>query len=665
MNDIDIKLGADYTGSNAFKKAQNDVFSLEKSVKNLAKQFGLVFGTQQLVQFGSEAVRAFATSEQQTQQLTQSLKNLGLSLSAVPLDDYLQKMELAVGVTRDKLQPAFLDLLSVTGSINKSQRLLNTSLEIQASGLMDVQQAADVLSKAYIGNKKGLKELRLGLTTAELDLLTFDQILALVEQRFSGQLQAKLGTTASNIERMGMAARQAKALIGEGLVNSFSILAGNGDIDAATIKLVQFGQAVSNVLQTLSALTAAALSGDFKGLANNLTNIWSGKKPSTGVNANTAMQAQQKQAEIDAAKRAKDLAALQRKAAKDQAALLKVQRAKSVFDLKKIQIEAALRGQITEEDRKRLLELKKITETEVDAVTRYNGILSDTQKKTADLIALGKSAKDIPNPYEPWAKELDKSQSFAERLKGYASFVAAIVANPFTGWFDKIFGINERLTETVNKTNILKMVTNPFAAWFEKLSASNPVIDFIYKIASEIAKIIENPFNPWQAALNLGKLAINSVLSLAKTILSAITGNPFKSWADAGSSIKTTLENIWKNILPNFKGINWNPFSGWSSAIDNILSKLKSVWEWLKKFDINPFDGKSSMASYTGASASIGNAATSVSNANSNQNISINVSGAMDPYATANAIANALNLSATSTGSYNSLGISKSMVSYA
>lgn len=664
MNDIDIKLGADYTGAPAFKKATNDVFSLEKSVKNLAKQFGLVFGAQQVIQFGKESVMAFANSEAQAQQLTTALTNLGLSLSAQPIDEYLQKLELAVGVTRDKLQPALLDLLSVTGSINKSQKLLNASLDIQASGLMDVQQAANILSKAYVGNKKGLKELRLGLTTAELDLLTFDQVLALVEQRFSGQLQAKLGTTASNIERMGIAGRQAKTLIGEGLVNSFSILAGNGSIDAATTKLVQFGQAASNVLQTVSALIAGVLGGDFKGMANNLLSIWSGKKTNASAAGDAAAAAQQKKVEEEAAKRQKYLASLQAKAAKDQAALLKVQRQKAIFDLKKIQIEAALRGQISDEDRKRLLLLKEITENEIDRVTKYNDILSQTQNKAANLISISKDAKNIPNPYAPWADSLDKSQSMGDRLKGYATTIAGIVANPFTGWFTALFGSSNSANNLSSKLTPLQSLTNPFAKWFDSLAASNPVVNFLKDAAGWIAKITDNPFDPWRASVALAHGIVNFLWELTKTIIRNIT-NPYAAWKSVLDFTMKTLSDIWKFISTNFKTLT-NPFSSWGTGIQSVWDKLKNLWKWLWERDWNPFNGKSSVSStsYAGVSASVGSAAMS-NNVSNNQSVNINVSGAIDPYGTANAIADVLNLSATAVGSYANLGVSKTLVSYA
>lgn len=663
MNDIDIKLGADYTGAAAFKKAKNDVFSLEKGVKNLARTFGIAFGAQEVIQFGTQAVKAFANSERQTQQLTQSLTNLGLSLSSAPLDEYLQKLELAVGVTRDKLQPALINLLSVTGSISKSQKLLNTSLDIQASGLMDVQQAAEILSKAYVGNKKGLKELQLGLTSAELDILTFDQALALIEQKFGGQLNAKLNTTASDIERLGAAARQAKTLIGEGLANSFSDLAGNGDIDAATIKIVQFGQAVSNTLQTLAALMSGAFSGDLGGMVNNLLKIWSGKKTPASAANDTAMAQQQRKAEEAAAERAKKLGVLQAKAAKDQAALLKVQRAKSVFDLKKIQIEAALRGQISDEERKRLLELKKITEAELDAATKYNMLLNDTQKKVKDLIEESKKVKEIPNPYEPWKRATEDTRTPLEKIRDLTRELVSFVTNPFGYWYEKIFGINEKLKEILGKIDLMKIITNPFTDWYDKISKSNPILEGIRNVATTIAKIIENPFEPWRAVLNLAKIAIDWVLKLGKRIIEEINFNPFKAWSDAGSTINRTLDSILKNVIPNYKNINWNPFDGWASSAKTLLDRLKEIWNWIKKIDFNPFD-KNKQVSYSGDVASIGSSANVMGASGNNQTVNINVSGAIDPYATANAVANALNLSATSIGSYNSLGISKSLVSY-
>jgi len=69
-------------------------------------------------------------------------------------------------------------------------------------------------------------------------------------------------------------------------------------------------------------------------------------------------------------------------ALKDQ---LKLAKAKAIFDMQKIQIEAALKGQLTEEERIRLLLMKAIADENVQLIDKYTKALDNAQKKTLEL----------------------------------------------------------------------------------------------------------------------------------------------------------------------------------------------------------------------------------------------------------------------------------------
>ena len=63
MSNIVIDIAAEFTGKNAFKKAETSTDKLSKNVKSLAKTLGAAFGTQQILAYGKAAVKAAAEDE--------------------------------------------------------------------------------------------------------------------------------------------------------------------------------------------------------------------------------------------------------------------------------------------------------------------------------------------------------------------------------------------------------------------------------------------------------------------------------------------------------------------------------------------------------------------------------------------------------------------------
>jgi len=106
--------------------------------------------------------------------------------------------------------------------------------------------------------------------------------------------------------------------------------------------------------------------------------------------------------EKDAAKRAKELLALQAKqtkALKEQTAL---QKAGGLFDIEQTQIIAALKGEISYDERKRLeLQLALLTGNTAEA-SLLAGKLAYSQGLTKELVAFYKNLPDAKNPFAGW-----------------------------------------------------------------------------------------------------------------------------------------------------------------------------------------------------------------------------------------------------------------------
>jgi hypothetical protein len=143
-----------------------------------------------------------------------------------------------------------------------------------------------------------------------------------------------------------------------------------------------------------------------------------GAQPTTNRSASPAGTAartkQQRAAETLAAKRAKELAALQTKQVKSQKALTAEQKkqaalkkAGTIFDLEQIQLIAALKGQLSEEDRKRVgLQLALLTGN-VSEATKLAGEIAKSQGLSKELSAYLSNLPDAKNPFTAWSAYLD------------------------------------------------------------------------------------------------------------------------------------------------------------------------------------------------------------------------------------------------------------------
>lgn len=400
FSDLAIRIGADFVGAPAFKKADTSIDRLYKTTKKLAGAFGVAFSADRLVRFGASAVREFASAEREAQTLLGTMKSLNLAFAAPELGQFLDDLERLTGINRGELQPALQKLVTQTGSVTKAQEILNTAVKVSFSGLMDVSSAANILTQAYVGNTKGLRQFNLGLSTAEISLMSFDQILGKVAATYDGQFAEALDSTTVKLNKVKIASENAKESIGQGLVNAFSTLAGNGDIDSATSKLEKFSEVAGRIIGNLFTPTKV---GDFYLPIPNLF-----KKPASQNSLGSPASWREKnvalaKAEAAAAARAKKLedaklATLRKQTAEKraQAAVDKANKALSaanaMFDPQGIQIAAALQGKITEDQRQRLELMQKIWELE-QAIDSGNTAL--IEKLTAQLLELTKQTEQL------------------------------------------------------------------------------------------------------------------------------------------------------------------------------------------------------------------------------------------------------------------------------
>lgn len=405
------------------KSAEKGVKSLQGSVKKLAGAAGIGLSTAAVIGFGKAAVKAFAADEKAANRLAMSVKNLGLGFETPRIESYISELSRMSGVTDDQLRPAMQKLLQTTGSVTKAQQLLTQAVDISAGSGVDYETVVNDLSLAYVGQTKGLTKYSLGLTKAELKTMSFAQIQEKLNNQFSGANAAYLNTYAGKMQLLSTAAGEASETIGGALINALTDLFGAKDVTELIGKIDTLALKTSNMIDDLAwkwkkfwfatsdraileglnpfstyvedGLKAIDISHKVALAARNaVTQGYLGSMP-VGIYETAAQKAARIKAEKDAEKRAKELAALQKKSLADAAKKAKLESAARKLDLQRININAALKGKISETDKLSLeLQLALLNENDT-AAEKLAKQLEDAVKRLAELNKLKQDYVDI------------------------------------------------------------------------------------------------------------------------------------------------------------------------------------------------------------------------------------------------------------------------------
>ena len=431
MANIVIDVAAEFTGKKAFDQAEKSTINLQKSAKKLAGAFGIAFGTQAVVNFSKAAVKAFAEDEAAANRLARAVDNLGIGFANPAIAKYISDLEKSAAIADDILRPAFQGLLTSTGSLTKSQELLNNAITISRASGIDLATVSQDLANGYVGITKGLKKYNTGLTTAELSSKSFADVLGVLLTRSAGAADDYLATTQFRMDTLGIATSNASEIIGGGLVSAFARIGGGTEASDAANAIEDIAEAIAFTTEQIGALLGVIpnLIGVLKNLPRNILGGVAGLSPNLRPVLTTppppkpkptpqelSLLKQQEllaKLEADALKRQKELLALQKKqtdaakkAAIDKAKLAK---ADSIFNLQKIQIEAALKGKISEEEKIRLLLMRAILDEDVATAETLEKKLADIQKKNAQIAADLAIIAATKDPFATWAGSLSKA----------------------------------------------------------------------------------------------------------------------------------------------------------------------------------------------------------------------------------------------------------------
>ena len=422
MADLRIDIASEFIGAKAFKQADTATSRLTKQVNTLAKSYLGLVGVQKLLRGAGAAARAFAEDDKAAKVLGQTLTNLGLGFgdNARIVNTYISNLERQTGVLDDELRPAMDRLLRATGDITKSQKLLSLALDISAGTGKSLTQVSQSLQKGFLGQTQALGRLGVGLSKAELASSSFEDIQTRLAILFEGQAAMAADTYIGKMNKLTVATNNAKEIIGEGLFDALAATGGGGPggFDTFTRAVEGASKAVAYLVK-LVGTNLGILSLFLTGRPGSATDLILGRTqtaPSTGITPQIAAELKKAAAEKASAKARVALTKTtkeQTKAIKEQTAL---QKAGTLFDLEQTSIIAALKGKISDDERKRLeLQLALITGNTTEA-SKLAGEIGKAQGLSAGLIAYLKDLPDAKNPFSGWKSYLDSIEAQVRRI---------------------------------------------------------------------------------------------------------------------------------------------------------------------------------------------------------------------------------------------------------
>jgi len=445
MTTLKVDIASEFTGKKAFKDAGKATDSLSKSVKNLARYIGPAVLGAAVLKFGKDSVKAFVEDQKQAAKLANVVKNLGLAFENPAIASYIEKLTLASGVSDSKLRPAFQALLTTTGDVTKSQELLSQAIDISAGSGVELNTVAQDLANGYVGITKGLKKYNLGLTAAELKSSKFVDIQKKLVDTYKGSNAAYLETYAGKMQVLSNSANEAQEIIGGALIKSLMDFTGAVDAADLATKIQGWSKAIATFIddftwgfKKLSFLTSdqALLSGlnPFSNyVKSGLAKIDAERAASEWRSAMTGAlgydpknnsltgfkldEAAKTKAANDAAKRAKELAKITAKNTaelKKQAALKKDS---GIFDMQQIQLVAALKGQLSDDDRKRAELQLALLNGNLDEADKLTKQILMAQDATGNLYKYFLQTPDAKNPFGYLDKWILDFQTQLDALK--------------------------------------------------------------------------------------------------------------------------------------------------------------------------------------------------------------------------------------------------------
>ena len=352
-----------------------------------------------LIQLGKSSITAALAQEKLDKSLRLTLESIGAGGLLPNVKDFIDNLQRVTNVTEDQLVPALRQLIAQTGDLDSSQFLLQKSLDISAGTGADLTQVLDAITKAAVGNYKGITALGVGFTAAEAKAMGFEKLLINLD-KYAGAAEASTETFEGQLKSFKISAGEATETLGSGfLIASSYIVTGTDNLKTFGAVLETVAGGLGDVFIGFGKTVSdkgflSALNTTFEDLGTEGFKVrqkqYLAAKGYLGLSQQTidALELQDKfgkkklTQEQMLKKIQADILARQKASTKEQTAQAALAKKKaeieSMFDLDRINLQAALSRKLNAEDELRVKILQKLrdgTKEAVDEAQRYADVL--------------------------------------------------------------------------------------------------------------------------------------------------------------------------------------------------------------------------------------------------------------------------------------------------
>jgi hypothetical protein len=389
MANVLIDIAAEFTGNKAFKQAETSTEKLTRNIKKLAGAVGIAFSATAIVNFGKLAVKASLEQQAEQNRLNQLLKvGVGATTQEIALLNEQAKALERIGVvsggnitqtqsqlatfnlqvsTIEALTPAILDYVTA----EKGATASTADFKSMTNGLAQALNGnfASLTRVGFVLDENTKKQIANGTEAERANALV--QVLNSTYKDFNKNLR---DTDAGQMQVLANSAQEATTIIGTGLLDALKALSKDNTVDDLASDMERAALASADFIRGLGQIGSFELKGETRSLIGILTTpirrslsagplgaitrlgeqsrVGSGGGFPQGAPAELTALSQYskvqdkivKNSKILTAEERKQLSAKRLKLALDKAnlALLK---GEEVFDMDKIQNEAALKSQ--------------------------------------------------------------------------------------------------------------------------------------------------------------------------------------------------------------------------------------------------------------------------------------------------------------------------------
>ena len=432
------------------------------------------------------SVRAALDQERLDKSLNLTLASIGQSGLTGEVSAFIQSLQATTNVTEDALVPAFQQLVTQIGDVQSAQELLKLSLDASAGTGKDLATVLDAVTKAAVGNFKGIGNLGIGVTAAEAKTLGFAKSIQLLT-KYEGAAEASTLTLDGQIKAFKISAGEATETLGQGMLTAYAIISGGQPLikDLGTDLEVAAKQ-FSNIFVGIAAATKkeglgvyfSGLEAFLQGFVGETSQLRDFERIGIKALSIDNQTANAREDRLKATKKIltfdqiianiqKNILASTKLTTKEKQAQEALDKKKAelsaMFDIDRINLQAALSRKLSAEDELRVKILQKLTDgtkAAVDEAQRYADVLKvieDGTISTEEIDMLSKKwgiSKEAVYLYLQQIlstnDELRKMLALLEEIsKKKLGEMGAVGASPLQVQIAKMESLNENLIDKI------------------------------------------------------------------------------------------------------------------------------------------------------------------------------------------------------------------------